>query len=333
MKIEIKQPKISNLYSFISNLSQWNELVCIPQRKREWLQKIGKLSKQEKEALLAFSQIFQKAEINLEPIFLFEETQKVWKIVSRKIGRTKAYKIQSIFRIFNTRFEKIWKIENKKLKIIAKKFKNKESQINKNLEILRRLCGLKKSRIPLSIEVRLLLSSTDQKDCQGWSYKEKVILECSGWLVKKINYLINNIFLHECFHILFKKNKELFSAFKLVVNKNHHLINKTKLEIWTPAVVFEEALISSFLPEGYVSEKNLKINSRKIAKRELNKRGSNNFTKLRHFCALYLYNLAKEYVENVKPLDKFYFRRVVSCIRSFLLFQNKKKGQKTTFYP
>lgn len=317
MKIEIKYPKLTNLYSFISNLSQWNELVCVPRRKKEWVKKTGKLSQRERMALKEFSQIFQKAKINLEPIFLFESHKKVWPILSKEISQESCHKIRSIFRIFESRFDKIWKDEKKKLKRIAKEFINKKFQISRNLEDIEKLCGLSKEQLPQKMEVRLLLSS--KGDCQGWSFKEVVVLECSGWPIKKINYLFL-IFLHECFHILFKRNGKLFSVFKSVINRNRQIINKTELKNWMPEVIFEEALISSFLPEGYLSEKILKINSRKVARKELAKKRVDKFAALRNFCALHLYDSAKKFVSENKPLDEFYFEKTVKCIRDFVAF-------------
>ncbi len=327
--MEIKHPKITNLYSFISNLSQWNELVCVPQRKKEWIQKTGSLSQKEKDALKEFRQIFQGAKINLEPIFLFKDPKKVWPILLKEIGKAKANKIQSIFKVFEDRFNKIWGKEKEKLERIKKDFINKESQISNNLKIIQKLCRLRKQRLPKKIEVKLLLSSSSKEDCQGWSFNEKIVLECSGWPIEKTNYLINNIFLHECFHILFKKNKKLFSVFKSIINKNRRLLRGTKFAKWTPEIVFEEILISSFLPEGYLSEKNLGINSRASARKELLKENADNFSKLRNFCALYLYNLAKEYCDKNKPLDKFYLEKAIECLKIFI--SKTKEGKK--LYP
>lgn len=325
MKIEIRYPKIANLYSFISNLSQWNELVCVPQRKKEWIQKTGSLNQNEKDSLKEFEQIFQGAKTNLEPIFLFEDPRKIWPTLLKRIGKTKSEKIQSVFKIFESRFNKIWNKEDKKMKGLKKNFIDKKSQIDDNLEIIKKLCRLEKQQIPEKIEVKLLFSSNAKEDCQGWSFKEKIVLECSGWPMDKTNYLINNIFLHECFHILFKKNKKLFSVLKSIINKNRQLLKETEFAKWTPEIVFEETLISSFLPEGYLSEKNLGIDARKAAQKELAKKNTDAFTKLRNFCALRLYNLAKKYCNENKSLDKFYFEKAIKCFKIFIS-QNRKEG-------
>lgn len=326
MKFDIKYSKISNLYSFISNLSQWNELVCIPQRKKKWLKKTGKLTLIEKKTLKKFCQIFQKTKFNLEIIFLFGETKKIWQTLVKKIGRRKTLEIQKILKILENKFKLIWPIENKKLKVIARSFRGKISRINSNLKIIQKVCGLTYKQLPKKVKLRLFLSSNDREDCQSWYFNETIILECSGWPVKKLDYLINNIFLHECFHLFFQKNKKLFSKSKIIVRKNRKLIDKVGLKNWPAEVIFQEALISSFLPEGYLAEKFLKINSIKLARQKLAKKKLDKFSRLRFFCALNLYPLSKKYVEQNKPLDEFYLEKVIDCLKNFIL--PNKKGRK-----
>ena len=68
--------------------------------------------------------------------------------------------------------------------------------------------------------------------------------------------LFQNPPLLELFHILFKNNKELFKIFKDITKLNSKLINSSRiLRKWGAEIVFEEALISSFLPEGYLGQK------------------------------------------------------------------------------
>ena len=317
MKIKVKQPKIINLYSFISHLSQWNELVCIPQRKKEWLKKTGKLTNAEKQALSEFSEIFQKAQSNLEPIFLFNDEQEIWPNLIKKVGNQKTLRTQAIFKILEKKFGLIWQTENKKLKVIRESFESNEAKVKSNLLVIEKLCGLAKNQLPSQIELKLLLSSNQKEECQGWSFKEVVVLECSGWPITKINYLISNIFLHECFHIFLQKNQKLLSEIRSVVKDNQQLINKVKLKNWPAEVVFKEALISSFLPEGYLAEKFLKINPIKIAQDKLASKKLDNFSRLRFFCALNLYPLAKEYCEQNKQIDKHYLEKAISCLKKF----------------
>ncbi|MCX6737070.1 MAG: hypothetical protein NTW73_03245, partial [Candidatus Parcubacteria bacterium] len=169
MKIQISQPKISNLYSFISQLSQWNGLVCVPKRKATWLKRTGILTSKDKLALKKFTKIFRQAHINLESIFLFEDQKMIWANVRKIIGRVKTEEIKLIFNELENRFNIIWSEESKKLKIIAKIYQNQKHTINKNLKVITSLCGLAQNEWPEVINLRLILSGQGINDCQGWT--------------------------------------------------------------------------------------------------------------------------------------------------------------------
>ncbi len=317
MKIQISQPKISNLYSFISQLSQWNGLVCIPKRKAMWLKQTGILTNKDKLALKKFTKIFRQAHINLEPIFLFEDQKMIWANVRKIIGKVKTKEIKLIFNEFEDRFDIIWPEENKKLKIIAKVYQSQKHTINKNLKVIASLCGLTQNEWPKVIKLRLILSDQGINDCQGWTHQNAIALECSSWSIKKIKYLIHAIFLHECFHVLFSNNKKLFLTTQKIIRKNRTLINKVGLKPWPAEIVFIEALISCFLPEGYLSNKFLNINALNIARKAISKAHLDNFNHFRYFCALNLYPLAKEYITHNKPIDAFYLEQILTCIQKF----------------
>jgi len=312
---------LSNFYLFISELSQWNSLVCFPERKKAWIQKTGDLTAGERIALKEFAVIFQGAKNDLEAIFLFEKPGKVWRTLEGKVGKEQAKRIYSIFDLFRGKFERLWKIEKGRLGVIANKFRYMKPSFRQDLKTVEKLCGLSK-RKSLQVELRLLMSS-GSNDCQGWSLGDTVILECSKWNLNKMKELLNNIFLHECFHILFKRNRSIFNNFLMFVEKNEALVSNTALKEWKAKVVFEEVLVSSFLPEGYLGGKNLGVDSRKIAKKRLSKVNSDELTRLRFFSVLCLYDFAQEYVESGKVLDGVYFGKVTKCVKKFV-----KRGRK-----
>ncbi|MFH1551388.1 MAG: hypothetical protein ABIC36_00735 [bacterium] len=315
MKIKIIKSELANLYLFISNLSQWNELVCIPKRKREWIKQIGKLKDEEKNLLEEFAKILQESNDNLEPIFLFSEPKMVWLLLTKNIGKNKTRQIRLIFDFFKVKFKEIWSKDKIKINRIATAFEKKNSEIKKNLKIISGICGFKQERANDEIQVKLLLSAANE--CQGWSFGDSVVLECSGWDFKKIDYLLNNIFLHECFHIILKKNKNLFSKFSEIIKNNRGLVKRFDFEIWGPKIIFEEILISSFLPEGYLGEVILGLDIRKIAKQKIKDKKIDNLEKLRYFCALRNYDTAKEYIDKEKVLDKSYFLKIIDCFKEF----------------
>lgn len=318
MRLSIKQIKLSNLYSFLSHLSQWNELVCVPSRKREWLRRTGILLPYEQQALLRFSKILQEAKNNLEPIFLFGSPKKIWTLVSQEVGFKNAKDLQKVFNLFKNRFEKIWEIDEKRLKRITQKFRERIQEINEHAYFIERLCGVMNAQRDYLVEFRPLLSSSKTDEYWAWSLDNTIVLECSGYPLKKIDELIFNIFLHEYFHICFQKNKSIHSRFRSMIKKQATHIQHPQLKQYTTKLIFEEALISSFLPEGYFGAKNLNLNCRATAQKELKKKNNNTFTKLRYFCALKMYDLAKSYIEKGMVLDEIYFRAIIRHTKEFL---------------
>ncbi len=316
MEIIIEYPKLVNLYSFISNLSQWNDLVCIPERKKEWIKRTGKLNKKDVDALNRFSRLFQESELNIENIFLYDNPQYIWRILSKKIGCEKTKELRDIFALFKERFNVIWSKDINKIKRIEQEFSKQKNLLNKNLNIIKNLCGIPQNRLSTEIRVRLILSSNIKEESQGFAYKNIIILECSGWPMKKINYLINNILLHESFHILFKQNKKLFKRFQGLVNKNRQILDKHFLKTWGAEIVFEEALVSSFIPEGYLTEKISGQNTINEAKSKLRSKKITGLERLRYQSAIDNYDIAKEYVEGWKVLDTRLLNHVISKLYS-----------------
>jgi len=318
MQIIIQKNKISNLYSFISNLSQWNELVCVPNRKKEWIKTTGKLNEKENECLKVFSKIMQESTNNLELIFLFSDKKDIWQKISKEIGNEKTIILKQIFSYFRSRFNILWKEEEDKIKIIEKYFNRNINLIDNNLNVIKSLCNLSNQKVNERITLNLLLSSSKKTDCQAWYYNNIIVLEASGWPKENLDELLNSIFLHECFHLYFQKNKLLFSNLKKLASKNKKNINRLDLKHWPVEVILEECLVSSFLPEGYLSEKFLKKDVKKIASKKIESKNIDQFSKIRYFCALNLYKNAKNYVENKKTLDIFYFNDLVKSVNKFI---------------
>lgn len=102
------------------------------------------------------------------------------------------------------------------------------------------------------------------------------------------------------------------------------ILEKSKLNMWPPKIVIEEALISSFIPEGYLSEKNLKTDIIKEAKQELNKKNIDPLSQLRNFSAILMYDEAKKYVDGKKSLDAEFFNKIVTVIKK--ITKAKKDG-------
>ena len=100
------------------------------------------------------------------------------------------------------------------------------------------------------------------------------------------NFFPLAVLAHEFFHLMLRENKNLFLKITKIAQKNEKLFTKLSKEI--PSRIFlEELLISSFIPEGYLSEKyfNTKVVSRISKPKDL--------LSWRKFIAFKLYQIAK----------------------------------------
>ena len=101
------------------------------------------------------------------------------------------------------------------------------------------------------------------------------------------------VLLHEIFHLLIRKNK--------ILKKQIYNLNKN-------SPYFEELLISSFIPEGYLSQVYLNTPQLKYSK------NSKNLIDQRRYIAHKLSDQAQTYIKKKQPLDKKYFNLIKSTI-------------------
>jgi len=303
--MKVSYQKSASLFLFVSDLSQWNNLTCLPERRKEWIRITGKLSEKNRKDLEKFSKILQNSKNNLEIVFLFGKN-------TEGFPKKETEEISEILKFFKERFDLIWEEERKKLKNMVDSFGSETRVIKNYLPIIQRLCGLSKNKIS-NVNLKLLISGPNEY--QGWSYKNTIILECSGWYSFPVEELYL-VFLHELFHILFKNNKDLFEIFKNITKLNSKIINSSGIfRKWGAEIVFEEALISSFLPEGYLGQK--------LYPQDTENKKKDDLSNLRNFCQYELFDLAKDYTESGKMLDEKYFLEIIGSIGRFL----KKNGR------
>ena len=106
---------------------------------------------------------------------------------------------------------------------------------------------------------------------------------------------------------MLRKNKNLFFKIANIAKENDKLF--TKLAEGMPNRIFlEELLISSFIPEGYLSEKyfNTKVVSCISRPKDL--------LGWRKFVAFKLYQVAKKYINNTQQIDENYLKDLIGII-------------------
>lgn len=71
VRFKYKNIKFFNLYSFVSDLSQWGDYKYYEYRKKECIKKTGKISSKENKLLLDFKNIHEKSNKHIEIFFIF----------------------------------------------------------------------------------------------------------------------------------------------------------------------------------------------------------------------------------------------------------------------
>lgn len=110
---------------------------------------------------------------------------------------------------------------------------------------------------------------------------------------------------HEFFHLMLRKNKNLFLK---IAKENEKLL--TKLGEGMPNRIFlEELSVSSFIPEGYLSEKYFKTKVASYVSRP------KDLLMWRKFVASKLYRIAKRYINNTQQIDERYLIYLIGVIK------------------
>lgn len=320
MKLNFIISKISNLFLFVLELSQLNTASNITKRGKEWIKRTGLLTNKDKRKIKSFSSIIksQKA-VNLDLVFILEKEKTIWKKAKKQIGIRKTKKLRGILFYFEKRFMKIWSEEQKAMKNIANYYSKEEGLISKIIKNVLNLCGVNNYRIN-KIPIHLLLNSKNKNDFMGWfswtPRKSDIALECSGWPLKKTNKFLIFLLVHEFFHLILRKNKKIIALIKDVSRGNKNVINRINYGSSNTAMVLEELVISSFVPEGYLSEKYTRVSPKKqILPLHLEKVDVVSFMNIRKKIAFLMRDKACDYTENNKKIDSNYVEHLIKLIK------------------
>jgi len=328
IKLNFRISKLNNLFSFVSCLSKGGENAYISKRNQEWLGRIGALTKQDEALLNSLSLILKQADFHIEPVLLTSSSQEFYEKLKKEFGQDKTKQIKKTLNHFSKRFDIIWSWDKVKMDKITLEIRERKAKINLIIGDILKLCGLTQDDNLWDIKIHFFLSSNHKSDRIAWTswmpHDSSIILECSGWPQREMNELAYSILPHEYFHLILRKNKELFSDLQLFINRHNKLVKNIGVGDMDTGMIFEEILISSFLPEGYLSEKHLGFNVKKRIPKILNSKKINLLARVRYEYALLLYDMAKEYVNGDKILDDGYFEEIISGLQKNI---RKKKGK------
>lgn len=249
---------------------------------------------------------------NFSLLFYGGNENQIWKQIEKTIRKKNANRIKKDIQAFRPVFFPHWRQASKHLTLWKQYFQCHQKLFERFIIDAKNLSGIKHfdySKIPI-----YLISDPKNNDKKidawfSWTPKESfIVVEIPLSYQPPKNVFPVGILVHEFFHLMLRKNKKLFFKLKKIAKENDEVI--TTLSKGMPNRLFiEELLVSSFVPEGYLSEKYL---NNEIA---VQKTKPQNLLMWRKFIAYPLYQTAKKYVSNARQIDKDYFQLLIDVIK------------------
>jgi len=244
--------------------------------------------------------------------FYGKNENKIWRQIEETIGKENAKKIKKFIVPLDQVFDPYWRKASKHLLLWKQYFQNNQSLLQRVVFELKKLSGVKRftiSKIPIYLISDPVNNGKEISAWFSWTPKESfIVIEIPFDLKVPDNFFPLAILAHEFFHLMLRKNKNLFLKITKIVKENEKLF--TKLAEGMPNRIFlEELLISSFIPEGYLSEKyfNMKVVSYTSKPKDL--------LEWRRFVAFKLYQKTKKYIDNNRQIDENYLKDLMEIIK------------------
>lgn len=231
-----------------------------------------------------------------EYLFFANNQTELWRRLKNNFSETEIKRLKNNFVTSQNDFEKEWQILFQQLQIWKIYFQKNNHILKK---ILLHFAALTHNNLR-SINVFLLVN--DSKDLHAWfSWTETetfIVLEIPKQADAHGLFPIS-VLGHEILHILLRKKK-----------KFNQLIAATARDNQLEKMFFEELVVSSFLPEGYLSHLccNTTIPD--------NAQKPQDLLSWRRYVAKYMANITKEYIESARKLDQHYLDAVIKVNRT-----------------
>lgn len=252
------------------------------------------------------------ADENFNLSYYGKTENKIWGQIEQSIGKQNTKQFQKAVASLEFILNPYWRKASEHLFLWKKYFQNNQSLLQQIISDIEKLSGVEKFNI-YKIPIYLISNSLNKdKEINAWfswtPEESFVVVEIPFGLKAPNNFFPLSVLAHEFFHLALRKNKNLFLKITETAQENEKLFTKPG-EGMPNRIFLEELLISSFIPEGYLSEKYF---DNKIAPRVSKPKG---LLKWRKFVAFKLYQTAKKYINNTQQIDEKYLNSLIAIIR------------------
>ena len=237
---------------------------------------------------------------------------EIWKQIEKSIGKQDTKKIKRTITSLSPAFIQYWRKESKHLSLWKKYFQNNRWLLRQIVSNVKKLSGVKRFniyKIPIYLISNPINTDKEIKAWFSWTPKENfIVVEVPSKSKVPNNLFPLSVLAHEIFHLILRQNKNLFSKITKIAKENKRLLSKSAQGM--PNRIFlEELLVSSFVPEGYLSEKYLHTRVTTY------KAKPNDLLGWRKFIAFKLYQIAKDYTDHLWQIDEKYLQELVNIIK------------------
>jgi hypothetical protein len=283
----------------------------------------GRLNAKERALKEQFQEIFTDVNYDeIEAYCVSLEPENFVRISKQQLGIRRNKNLFLLLKAFRPRFNRIWERRRSRLTAIRKLLRRESPNVEAAIQDILSLCGKpKEGRFDLSaVQIHLLMSSDRKGDLSGWFSQTKndikLILECSQRLTPNDRIFLQLVLLHEFFHVCLRSNQGLRDLIFKTSNSHRELFRRFSKAV--PAdMFFEEMLISSFIPEGYLAHarfgSNIQSTPHYIQKTD---NEAQSMINARRFCAYRMRNMAKTYLSERKKIDASYIEAALNELKN-----------------
>lgn len=255
---------------------------------------------------------------NFDLSFYGKNDDKIWKQIGKSIEKEKIKQFQKSIKLLEADFNSYWHKKAKHLLLCKKYFQSNQSLLQQVFIDIKRLSGVRHftaAHVPIYFISDFTHNDDKIHAWFSWMPEESfIVIEIPPDFKPRDDSFPIGILAHEFFHLMLRRNKNLFSKIGKIAEDNKKLF--TKLSGGMPHRLFlEELLISSFIPEGYLSKKyfHTKITTRATKPKSL--------LAWQKFVAFKLRQTIKTYIDNLQCINEKYLKDLIKVIK-----ENTKKS-------
>ncbi len=251
---------------------------------------------------------------SVDLLFYEKDKNKILSNIRKEMGQGKTGEIKNGITLLEPKFAPHWIKISKHLHLWEKYYRNNKLAFQNIISDIKKLSGTKNftlSKTDIYFVSDPLSKYNDINAWFSWTPKESfMVVEISPNFNVSKDYFPIGILAHEFFHLILRADKRLMLQIDKISKKNTGLLSRLSKGLIPNRMFLEELLVSSFIPEGYLSEKYLHI---KTTSNNPSKPG--NLLAWRRLVASQMRDTVKKYMDDDKKIDERYLKLLVEVIK------------------